>query len=161
MRARRDAHAVVDLALSAACSLLNRTAKARAHASSCSSAPSTSRSSQTSARLNFSYRTPSVAMRSSGSSFPYCTSAPRVSWREPAHTQRQVRPGVHTLPHFQASLWFMSDAIRALQKESEGRALLWTAVIMDDDDEIEVFVEVIPGYITFGKASLHSRSLTT
>ena len=44
----------------------------------------------------------------------------------------------------------MSDAIRALQKESEGHALLWVAVIMDDDDEIEAFVEVIPGYNTFG-----------
>ena len=64
------------------------------------------------------------------------------------------------------SLWSMSDAIRSLQKDIEGRAMLWTAVTVDDDDEIEAFVEGIPGYITSGTSKgaltivdelLHSR----
>lgn len=50
----------------------------------------------------------------------------------------------------QSSLRSMFDAIRALQGEFEGRALLWTATTIDDDGEIEAFVEGIPGYSTSG-----------
>jgi hypothetical protein len=63
------------------------------------------------------------------------------------------------LSFVQSSLWSMSDAIRALQEEIEGRAMLWTAATIDDDDEIEEFIEGIPGYITSGtsKSATHHR----
>ncbi|KAH9033861.1 hypothetical protein EDB84DRAFT_1488240 [Lactarius hengduanensis] len=66
------------------------------------------------------------------------------------HSERFAR--VHMRFHIfvQSSLWSMSDAIRAHQKEIEWRALLWTTATVDDDDEIEAFVEGIPGYVMSG-----------
>ncbi|KAI9433333.1 hypothetical protein H4582DRAFT_1988573 [Lactarius indigo] len=66
------------------------------------------------------------------------------------HSEKFAR--VHMRFHIfvQSSLWSMSDAIRAHQKEIEWRALLWTTATVDDDDEIEAFVEGIPGYVMSG-----------
>ena len=66
------------------------------------------------------------------------------------HSDKFERTRMRFLIFVQSSLWSMSDAIRALQEEIEGRALLWTVATVDDDDEIEAFVEGIPGYITSG-----------
>ena len=82
------------------------------------------------------------------------------------HNDKLERVYMRFLIFVQSSLWSMSDAIRALQKDIEGRALLWTVATVDDDDEIEAFVEGIPGYITSGTSKsaltivddlLHSR----
>ncbi|KAH9012244.1 hypothetical protein EDB83DRAFT_335759 [Lactarius deliciosus] len=66
------------------------------------------------------------------------------------HNERFAQ--VHMRFHIfvQSSLWSISDAIRAHQKEIEWRALLWTTATVDDDDEIEAFVEGIPGYVMSG-----------
>ena len=70
----------------------------------------------------------------------------------PVHSDKFERLRTLILIFVQSSLWSMSNAIRALQKEIEDRALLWAAATIDDDDddEIEGFVEGIPGYITPG-----------
>jgi hypothetical protein len=82
------------------------------------------------------------------------------------HNDKLERVHMRFLIFVQSSLWSMSDAIRALQKDIEGRALLWTVATVDDDDEIEAFVEGIPEYITSGTSKsaltivddlLHSR----
>ncbi|KAI0289542.1 hypothetical protein B0F90DRAFT_1793254 [Multifurca ochricompacta] len=47
-------------------------------------------------------------------------------------------------------LWTMSQAIRQLGEDTYRRALQWTMVAVDDDDEIETLVEDIPGFLTSG-----------
>lgn len=66
------------------------------------------------------------------------------------HSEKFDRVHMRFLIFVQSSLWSMFDAIRALQEEIEGCALQWTVATVDDDDEIEAFVEGIPGYVTSG-----------
>ncbi|KAN0124182.1 hypothetical protein V8E52_001831, partial [Russula decolorans] len=48
----------------------------------------------------------------------------------------------------QSLLWTMSDAMRSLQEDIDRRALQWAVATVDDDDDIETFLEGIPGYLT-------------
>jgi hypothetical protein len=54
----------------------------------------------------------------------------------------------------QSLLWTMSDAMRSLQEDIDRRALQWAVVTIDDDDDIETFLEGIPGYLTSGRNAL-------
>ena len=73
----------------------------------------------------------------------------------PVHSDKFERLRTLILIFVQSSLWSMSNPIRALQEEIEGHALLWAAATIDDDDnEIEGFVEGIPGYITPGTSKV-------
>lgn len=51
----------------------------------------------------------------------------------------------------QSLLWTMSDAMRSLQEEIDRTALQWTVATIDNDDDIEIFLEGIPGYLTSGR----------
>jgi hypothetical protein len=54
----------------------------------------------------------------------------------------------------QSLLWTMSDAMRWLQEGIDKKALQWTVVTVDDDDDIETLLEGIPGYLTSGRNAL-------
>jgi hypothetical protein len=54
----------------------------------------------------------------------------------------------------QSLLWTMSDAMRSLQEDIDRKALQWTVATIDDDDDIETFLEGIPGYLTSGRNAL-------
>jgi hypothetical protein len=54
----------------------------------------------------------------------------------------------------QSLLWTMSDAMRSLQEDIDKKALQWTVKTVDDDDDIETFLEGIPGYLTGGRNAI-------
>jgi hypothetical protein len=54
----------------------------------------------------------------------------------------------------QSLLWTMSDAMRSLQEDIDKKALQWTVTTVDDDDDIETFLEGIPGYLTGGRNAI-------
>jgi hypothetical protein len=59
----------------------------------------------------------------------------------------------------QSLLWTMSDVIRLHKGDMEKKALQWTVATVDDEDDIEMVVEGIPGYITAG-TSKNALSIT-
>jgi hypothetical protein len=64
------------------------------------------------------------------------------------------RVGMRSLLFVQSLLWTMSDAMRSLQEDIDRRALQWAVAAIDDDDDIETFLEGIPGYLTNGRNAL-------
>jgi hypothetical protein len=69
-------------------------------------------------------------------------------------SERLERAGMRFLLFVQSLLWTMSDAMRSLQEDIDGRALQWAVATVDDDDDIETFLEGIPGYLTNGRNAL-------
>jgi hypothetical protein len=58
------------------------------------------------------------------------------------------------LTFLQSLLWTMSDAMRSLQEDIDRRALQWTVATIDDEEDIETFLEGIPGYLTNAKNAI-------
>jgi hypothetical protein len=54
----------------------------------------------------------------------------------------------------QSLLWTMSDAMRSLQENIDKKALQWTVATVDNDDDIEILLEGIPGYVTGGRNAI-------
>ena len=54
----------------------------------------------------------------------------------------------------QSLLWTMSDAMRSLQENIDKKALQWTVATVDNDDDIEILLEGIPGYVTSGRNAI-------
>ena len=47
-------------------------------------------------------------------------------------------------------LWTMSDAIRSRQEDIERKALKWAVATVDDDNDSEILIEGILGYLIDG-----------
>jgi hypothetical protein len=54
------------------------------------------------------------------------------------------RVHMHFLFFVQTLLWTMYDAMRSLQENIHRRALQWAVATIDDDDNIETFLDGIP-----------------
>ncbi|KAI0292622.1 hypothetical protein B0F90DRAFT_1769671 [Multifurca ochricompacta] len=70
--------------------------------------------------------------------------------RRLVHSEALEMVRMRFLIFVQSFLWTMSQAIRQLGEDIDRRALQWTMVAVDDDDEIETLVEGIPGFLTSG-----------